>query len=178
MSDPVLYRRRLIPDECILLKDDVILRHDPDILVTGWRALRPRKDLDHGFSCYYLKRGYKISRFYAPDGRLLYHYCDIISCDFNPKDNSLIVTDLLADVIIYPDGFVKVVDLSEISDALEQGLLSQALLRSALRSLDHLLTQIYGGRLAELSAPMDGFQAGVLSSAQQALCGQARQNRC
>ena len=168
MSDPILYRKRLIPDECVLLKDDVILRHDSDILVTGWKALRPRKNLDHGFSCYYLKKGYKISRFYAHDGHLLYHYCDIISCDFRAEDNSLIVTDLLADVIIYPDGFIKVVDLSEISDALEQGLLSSVLLKAALRSLDHLLTQLYDGRRDKLAEPMDCFQPCSLFSSQEA----------
>ena len=49
MNAPVLYRRRLIPDECVPLKDDVILLCKPDLLVTGWRALKPRRDLHHGF---------------------------------------------------------------------------------------------------------------------------------
>lgn len=163
MTNPVLYRRRLIPEECILLKDDVILRNDPGILVTGWHALKPRKDLHHGFSCYYPEKGYKISRFYARDGRLLYHYCDIIDCEYDDAAGSLIVTDLLADVIVYPDGFVKVVDLDEIPEALDRGLLSSLLLKKTLFSLNLLLTQIYDGDLAALTAPMDPFDPASLA---------------
>lgn len=124
MKDPILYRRRLIPEECVLLKDDRILLHADNILVTSWQALKPRKDLHHGYSCYFFKEGYKISKFYAADNTLLYYYCDIITHDYNEKTNTLIVTDLLADVIIYPDGFVKVVDLAEISQALSANLLT------------------------------------------------------
>ena len=114
MTNPVLYRRRLIPDECIPLKDDLILECNEERIVTSWNAIRPKKDLHHGFSCYFLKEGFKVSKFYYEDGRLLYWYCDIVSYDYSSTDNRLMVTDLLADVIIYPDGFVKVVDLDEL----------------------------------------------------------------
>lgn len=157
MTVSALYRRRLIPEECVRLKDDIILLNAPGLLVTSWKALKPRPDLSHGFSCYYLDEGYKISRFYAADNTLLYHYCDIISASYDSADSSLIVTDLLADVIIYPDGFVKVVDLEEIADALEAGVLDIPLLRSALRSLNRLLQTIYAGKLPELSRPMERF---------------------
>lgn len=157
MKELILYRRRLIPEECILLKDDVILLSQDGLLVTGWKALKKRQDLHHGFSCYYLNEGYKISRFYAPDGRLLYHYCDIISPEYHEDSNSLIVTDLLADVVIYPDGFVKVIDLDELSLAFDRQILSSEQLKSALRSLNSLLTAIYDSRLMELTAPMERF---------------------
>ncbi len=157
MNAPVLYRRRLIPDECVPLKDDVILLCKPDLLVTGWRALKPRRDLHHGFSCYYPDRGYKISRFYDAGGQLLYHYCDIISPCYDEAANSLTVTDLLADVIVYPDGFVKVVDLGELTQALEDGLLPLSQLKAALNCLQNLLDELYAGRLAALTEPMEEF---------------------
>ena len=56
MKDPILYRRRLIPEECVLLKDDRILLHADNILVTSWQALKPRKDLHHGYSCYFFTK--------------------------------------------------------------------------------------------------------------------------
>ena len=63
MADPILYRKRLIPDECVLLKDDVILYRDDQMIVTGWHTLKPRKDLHHGCSCgpcpACLRRGYR-----------------------------------------------------------------------------------------------------------------------
>lgn len=80
-----------------------------------------------------------------------------VSASYDSADSSLIVTDLLADVIIYPDGFVKVVDLEEMADALEAGVLDIPLLRSALRSLNRLLQAIYAGKLPELSRPMERF---------------------
>ena len=63
MKPPILYRKRLIPDECILLKDDILLYRDEDILVTKWNTIRPKKDLHHGMSCYFLKKGIKVSKF-------------------------------------------------------------------------------------------------------------------
>ncbi|MBO5292186.1 MAG: DUF402 domain-containing protein [Lachnospiraceae bacterium] len=158
MKQPILYRKRIIPEECILLKDDLILRCDDDLIVTKWTTLKPKKDLHHGFSCYYLKEGYKVSKFYREDNSLLYYYCDIIRPAYDAAANTLMVTDLLADVIIYPDGFVKVVDLDEMVPALESGALSQDMLKQALISCNHLLTQIYSGKIKELIAPIDALE--------------------
>ena len=63
MKNPILYRRRIIPEECILLKDDRILFCDEDHIVTAWNTLHPKKDLHHGWSCYFLKGGFKGIRF-------------------------------------------------------------------------------------------------------------------
>ncbi|NLL80590.1 MAG: DUF402 domain-containing protein [Clostridiales bacterium] len=158
MAQPVLYRKRIIPEECILLKDDKILRYDNDILVTKWNTLKPKKDLHHGFSCYYLKEGYKVSKFYREDNSLLYYYCDIISPEYDPEKNTLVVTDLLADVIVYPDGFVKVVDLDEMVPALESGALSDVMLKQALLSCNALLSLIYDAKLYKLLAPIAEFE--------------------
>lgn len=155
MNKPILYRKRLIPEECVLLKDDEILLCRPDLLITKWVTLKPRLDFHHGYSCYFLKEGYKISRFYRKDGSLLYHYCDIIRPDYFADTNELIVTDLLADVIIYPNGFVQVVDIGELSEASQQGLIGIDDIRNALSSLQNLLDEIYGGRLDALMAPLD-----------------------
>lgn len=145
MINPTIYRKRIMPDECILLKDDIILKCDDDIIVTKWNALRPKKDLHHGYSCYFLKQGYKVSKFYKEDGTLLYWYCDIVEYVFDSSANSLTSVDLLADVIIYPDGFVKVMDLDEIVTSLENGALSSELLKKCLLRLNNLLEIIYSG---------------------------------
>lgn len=62
------------------------------------------------------------------------------------------VTDLLADVILYPDGFVKVVDLDELAEAFEKRLLSEELLKKALRQTNQLLTLIYSGGFSSLQS--------------------------
>lgn len=152
MTNPVLYRRRIIPEECILLKDDKILSCDEDHIVTTWQALHPKKDLHHGSSCYFLKKGIKVSKFCRSDDSLLYWYCDIVDFDYQPGDNAMIVTDLLADVIIYPDGFVKVVDLDELVTALESRSISLDTLKSSILRLDRLLQIIYSGNFDQLKA--------------------------
>ena len=53
-------------------------------------------------------------------------------------------------MIIYENGFVKVVDLGEIADALEQGLITERKAKLALRRLDALLERIYNGELPVL----------------------------
>lgn len=150
MTNPTLYRRRIIPEECILLKDDVIVSCDEEHIITNWQALHPKKDLHHGSSCYFLKEGIKVSKFCLKDDSLLYWYCDIVDFDYNPVENTLIVTDLLADVIIYPDGFVKVVDLDELVTALESRSISLDTLKSSIKKLDYLLKIIYSGNFDKL----------------------------
>ncbi len=155
MADPILYRKRLIPEECVLLKDDRILYRDDDKIITGWNTLKPRKDLHHGFSCYYLKDGFKVSKFYREDGSLLYWYCDIVSYEHQVDTDTYIVTDLLADVIVYPDGFVKVVDIDELVTALNEKLISEETLKTSLFHLNALLTIIYAGDFNKLQQPVE-----------------------
>lgn len=155
MADPILYRKRLIPDECILLKDDRVIIRDDDIIITGWHTIKPRKDLHHGYSCYYLKKGFKVSKFYREDGSLLYWYCDIVSYEHQPDTDTYIVTDLLADVIVYPDGFVKVVDIDELVTALNEKLISEETLKTSLFNLNALLEIIYAGEFDRLQKPIE-----------------------
>ena len=155
MADPILYRKRLIPEECVLLKDDTVLYRDNQIIVTGWNSLKPRKDLHHGYSCYYLEEGFRVSRFCKEDGSMLYWYCDIVDYDYTADTDTYIVTDLLADVVIYPGGFVKVVDLDELVTAQESGLLNNDMLKKALLRLNHLLEIIYAGDFDKLQKPIE-----------------------
>ena len=152
MTNPILYRRRIIPEECILLKDDIIQSCDEERIVTTWNALHPKKDLHHGSSCYFLKEGFKVSKFCREDDSLLYWYCDIVDFNYDSAKNTMIVTDLLADVIIYPDGFVKVVDLDELVTALESRSISLDTLKTSLIKLDKLLSIIYAGNFDCLKA--------------------------
>ncbi|MDE6916804.1 MAG: DUF402 domain-containing protein [Lachnospiraceae bacterium] len=146
-----IYRKRIIPDECILLKDDIILERTDLRIITKWHTLKPRRDFHHGYSCYHLKSGYKISKFYREDNTLLYWYCDIVDYSYQEAENALIVTDLLADVVIYPDGYVKVLDLNELAIAIEKKLCDPQLITQALRKLDSLLNLIYDDKFDTLS---------------------------
>ncbi len=158
MKEFSLYRKRIIPNECILLKDDEILSFESDRLVTRWNTIRPKKDIHHGMSCYFLDEGFKISKIYGHDGSLLFWYIDIISYEWNDNEDALYVTDLLADVIIYPDGFIKVVDLEELADSLASGDISTDTLCDALRKLNKILTTIYDNNFKPLTDYVERFE--------------------
>jgi len=160
MDKPSIYRKRIIPEEIILLDKDEILYSDEGHIVTRWNTIKPKKILHHGCSCYFLKEGFKVSKFYREDGSLLYWYCDIISYSYDPVKNSYVFTDLLADVLIYPDGRVEVVDVGEIADALTDGTLTVDEMIPALRSLDKLLAVIYSGGFAAIQKMINEIEEG------------------
>ena len=153
MAELVLYRRRFIPDEKILLKVDKVVSVSDDAIVTKWEVLTKRHDFTHGMSCYYIKEGFKVSKFLDDNNNIVYWYCDIIETE---KDgDTYTFNDLLADVIIRNDGRVEVVDVDEIGRALEEHILPTELITKALYRLDKLLRIIYSGDFEKYQAPLN-----------------------
>ena len=157
MEELQIFRKRFIPDECILLKDDVIIYRDDEHIITKWQTLNPKITFARGVSCYFLKEGYKISKIYRHDDSLLYWYCDIAQFDFDCSVGSFTMTELLADVIVYPDGRCKVVDLDELSKAHEAGMISDEQLHASLNQLNNLLTYIYKDKFDQLQAVIENL---------------------
>ncbi len=143
MDNIKLSRKRYIPNETVFLKDDEIVSSDSETIITKWDTLKPRKDFAKGISVYYLKKGYKVSEMINSDNETAYYYCDIIEPVYNAKNNSYIFNDLLADVKIYKDGRIEVIDLDELAEACEKGLITSSQLSKALRQLNDLLNYIY-----------------------------------
>ncbi|MGN0402966.1 MAG: DUF402 domain-containing protein [Acetatifactor sp.] len=157
MNISKLYRRRLIPEECLLLKDDVIVEQNEEVIITKWNTINPKPNFSHGSSCYFLEEGIKVSKIYRSDNSLVYWYCDIVDFDYDNSSQSLTVTDLLADVILYPDGRIEVVDLDELAEALERGLLTKEQMTTCLRNLNHLLSMIYRDKFDRLQARLNAL---------------------
>lgn len=155
MNVKTLYRKRIIPPERTHLKDDVIVEQDDEHIITRWETLNPKTEFSHGCSCYFLQDGIKVSKMYRQDGSLLRWYCDIVDFAFNEEEASLTVTDLLADVILYPDGRLEVVDLDELAEAMERDLITKKQITSCLRSLDHLLSLIYRDKFDRLQSHLN-----------------------
>lgn len=155
MKEPVLYRKRLIPNECIRLDNDQILSIKENLIITKWTTLRPKKELSHGLSAFFLDKGIKVSKFYNHENQLICWYCDIITSEYDIQNNTYLMTDLLADVLIYPDGTVKVVDLDELADATQQKLITEDQLLVSLRQLNWLLQTIYNGAFTEMQKILD-----------------------
>lgn len=153
-----LYRRRMIPDELVHLKEDKILFQNENIIVTGWKTLHPKPTFDHGASCYFLGAGIKVSKFYKPDNSLYYWYCDIVDYLYDKEGTKLTVIDLLVDVIVYPDGQYRVTDLSELVDAFKQKLITETQMCYALRKLDFLLTAIGSGGFENMKSTLEQYE--------------------
>jgi len=146
-----IYRRRFIPDENIWLKDDAVLRADETMIVTEWRALKKRGDFAGGRSCYYLNEGVKVSSIRNEAGEHLFYYCDVFELERHGED--YVFNDLLVDVTVR-EGAARVLDLGEIADALDAGLITPDMAKKALRITDKLLGIIYDGRFGELTRPL------------------------
>ncbi|MCR5476668.1 MAG: DUF402 domain-containing protein [Lachnospiraceae bacterium] len=155
MKELQIYRRRYIPDECILLKDDELIEVTDERIITRWKTLHPKTELDHGSSCYFLKSGVKVSKFYNHSGELMCWYCDIVQYDFSEDGTVLTVTDLLADVVVYPSGRIRVMDLDELAESRERGLITQEQMLNCLRQLNDLLALIDRDKFEKFQACLD-----------------------
>lgn len=153
-----LYRRRLIPDECIPLSGDNILLKTSNMIVSSWETLHPKPEFARGISLYMLDNGWKISKLFDCNGNLVQWYCDIIRYDYDAIDDTYVFTDLLADVIIEKNGFVRVVDLDELSDAYESQMISAHLLCETIRKLNGLLNTIYSGTFKEYTDIIEQYE--------------------
>lgn len=151
MDKPLLFRKRYIPLEIKSLGKDEILLATDDLIVTRWDTFKPKKDFSKGISCTFLNEGYKISKFMKDDGQLVYYYCDIIHSDYYKDKNTWVFTDLLADVKIYPDGMVEVVDLGEVTEAYANRLINVETVMELLLKLDKLLQIVYSGKWKEMT---------------------------
>lgn len=157
-----LYRKRLIPDECILLKDDIILKADDDHILTRWNTLKPKKILHHGDSCYYLNKGVKVSRFYTEDNFLICWYCDIVAYEWKDEKAALLSTDLLLDVLVYPDGSYKLVDMDELAQAHARKLIPDELMHTSLLTANRLLNEIYDGQFHKTYTAIFDYYENIL----------------
>ena len=160
MPHPMLYRRRFIPSELIPLKDDIILHYDPNLVLTKWVTLHPRKDIAHGISAFYLDKGFKVSKIYDKEDQIVYWYCDIIQAKIDMDKNTVIIEDLLIDVLLYNDGSIRIMDLDELADALEQKLITQEEATYALRTSHQLLQIIADKDFHILQEPVNQAEAG------------------
>jgi hypothetical protein len=143
MKKPSILRTRYIPFETVDISKDELLFRDDDILITRWKAIRPRADISGGVSYTFLKEGIKISRFYDADQRFAYWYCDIIDIKYDQDKDQYTLIDLLLDVKLMPDGTMKVLDADELAIALEKGLITQEQACSSLKKMDSVLQKVY-----------------------------------
>lgn len=145
MKKPTVFRKRYIPSEIVDISGDELVFRSEDLLVTRWKPIKSRSDISGGMSYTFLKEGYKVSKFLGPEGEFKYWYCDIINVDYDEEADKYVLTDLLLDVKIMPDGSVIVLDVDEVAEAMEKGIISKEEACTSLRILAKILDMAYSG---------------------------------
>jgi len=143
--NPKIYRKRYVPDEIIDISGDEILYNNGSIIVTKWKPIHKRSDFSGGISFAFISEGYKIGYFYGQNKEFLFWYIDIIETEFDEANNSLTLIDLLADVKIFPDGSHVVLDLDELEESHEKGLINNRQYELALVNLKKVTDMIEQG---------------------------------
>lgn len=138
-----IFRKRYIPDEIVDISSDKVLLLNDELMVTEWLPINPRSDMSYGKSYTFFKKGWKISQFLDANKELICWYCDIIETHIENDEYTL--TDLLVDIKIYPNGEYEILDLDELDDAVNQGLIDEAKKEEALRKMNELLEVIKRG---------------------------------
>lgn len=143
MSTPKRFKRRLMPEEVIDITSDTLHFMDSKLLITSWSSQDMDTEADFNYSWAYLDDGFQIHRKMDKDGNFLYWYIDILAIEYSEQQHAYTLTDLIVDVVVHPDGYVDVIDLDEMAEAMEQGFISQEQVVLALRHLDTVLRLNY-----------------------------------
>jgi predicted RNA-binding protein associated with RNAse of E/G family len=129
-----------------------VLQHDAEQIVVEaiWRGPgEPRVGEitfvqgDRFLEYYYFSRCYAIWRVAQADGRLKGWYCNIAE-PVEEQAGDLVFTDLLLDVLVYPDGRYEILDRDEFTRACAEGL-SPAQSARAETAVSQILERIRTG---------------------------------
>ena len=137
-----MYRKRFIPNEVVDISSDEVLERNENIIVTRWKPIKPREDIGGGISYTFFRRGYKISKIFDNQGKFIYWYCDVLEHSYDVEKDEYIFTDLLADLKVYPDGKMEVLDFDELSNTFNEGIISKAQLLNAIKSINTLIEMV------------------------------------
>lgn len=134
-----MYRKRFVPDEIVDISSDKVLERDEDIIVTKWEPIKPREDIGGGISYTFLGKGYKISKIFDTNGNFIYWYCDVLEYTYDSAKDEYVFIDLLADVKIYPDGRIEILDFDELTEAFQNNVITKVQLLKAIKSVNMLI---------------------------------------
>ena len=137
-----MYRKRFIPNEIVDISGDKVLEKNENIIVTEWNPIKPRGDIGRGISYTFLRRGYKISKIFDTKNNFIYWYCDVLEHTYDKEKDEYVFTDLLADVKVYPDGEVEVLDFAELASAHRENIITGKQLLKAIKSINMLIEMI------------------------------------
>ena len=143
-SSVKLIRKRYYPNEEIDISCDEIVHIDERLMVTKWVPINDRTDIEKGTSYWFFDKNIKVSKIYEKDGNFKYYYIDM--CRYETeylKEYKMI--DLLADIIVYPDGHYKVLDFDELLEYMENETITPKEFLQSIKAFTKTITDINEG---------------------------------
>ena len=137
-----MFRKRFIPDEIVDISNDEVLERNENIIITRWKPIKPRADIGGGISYTFLRRGYKISKIFDTQDKFIYWYCDVFEYTHDKEKDEYVFCDLLADVKVYPEGEMEILDFPELAEAFQNKIITRAQLLRAIKSVNMLVEMI------------------------------------
>lgn len=112
-----LLKHKLVPPSSEDISGDEVLYFDLDFLVTRWKPAKSNMNIGAAVSLLCVKSGVQISKKYNREGKFVYYYCDMVKTHWDPETETFEVTDLIADLIVFPDSELRLIDLEEFQEA-------------------------------------------------------------
>lgn len=134
-----IFRKRFIPNEIVDISNDEVVYRSENLIITKWIPIKPRNDMSKGISYTMLDKGWKISKIFNVDSEFSHWYCDIIEYEYEKENDTYILCDLLVDLKVYKDGTYEVLDVEELDEALQSGIITKEQKYDALNKLNNLI---------------------------------------
>lgn len=140
------YKMKLTSNKLEDISDDKVLFQNDEIMVTDFSPKSSSMGTSRVLSFCLFKNNWQISANFDQEGHFRYWYCDIVDYSVNRENNSLTITDLAADVAVFPDNYVSVMDLDELGELIDTESISKEMSVKALKSAQALLKLVYDGQ--------------------------------
>ncbi|PIQ25588.1 hypothetical protein COW36_21330 [bacterium (Candidatus Blackallbacteria) CG17_big_fil_post_rev_8_21_14_2_50_48_46] len=125
-------KQKLHPVREVNLSGDTWLHQDEHLCVSYWHLPRTESDqVAHTLTLTIFDEAIQIHSKHNAAGERLYWYCDLL--EVKRDEGGWHLTDLLLDVVVFPDGSTRMLDLGELAEALEEGGIHPQQAAQALR---------------------------------------------
>ena len=132
-----IIKHKLCPYESQDITNDHWHHISEDLLISTWNPVESEMQVASVLSIFELSKGVQISKKFNAQGQLKYWYCDLIAARY--EDEALHITDLILDLVIFPDGVLQVIDVSEYQKYTPQSPWETKVLKEAPKNLSYLM---------------------------------------
>ncbi len=140
-----IFKQKFIPEKIYDISDDEVIFFNNEFMITSWEATNSEMGVKKALSLTSFSNGYQISKKFNKENEFMYWYCDIVKAWHDREKNEIWIQDLIADVILFPDKALQVIDLPELVEARKNGLITEVLFQECHKSILSLVSSVIHG---------------------------------